>query len=416
MIQIPNKPASQDTQCLSSLWHSASSEQLAIALWQLPGQTRKHLILDFSERPLQTKIDLEELPGGFAFSPFLNESGTQTLFLKADVHLSFDSDDILSREEVTQALALVVGDSAEKQSKKEAVISKLEQSHIRIDSPVSIRSQAFQEVDPDTERQHFLQMVEKAIEAIRRGDFQKVALSRSREVNLPTDFDVVRTFKKMCMNYPNAFVSLVSVPGFGVWMGASPEILISQDAEGTFRTVSLAGTQAAHPDTRVKEAHWTHKEIEEQALVSRYIVNCFKKIRLREYDEEGPKTVVAGNLMHLRTDFKVDTQAVGFPQLGTVMLELLHPTSAVCGMPKAAALDFILKNETHNRQFYSGYLGPVNLQQETHLFVNLRCMQLREHAAVLYAGAGVTAESVPEKEWLETNMKCQTMLQVLSSK
>ena len=148
-------------------------------------------------------------------------------------------------------------------------------------------------------------------------------------------------------------------------------------------------------------------------MVSRYIVNCFKKIRLREYEEEGPKTVLAGNLMHLRTDFSVDTRAVNFPQLGTVMLDLLHPTSAVCGMPKAPALEFILRHETYRREFYSGYLGPINIDRATHLFVNLRCLQLREDKAILYAGAGVTAESVAEKEWLETEMKCQTMLRVL---
>jgi isochorismate synthase len=198
-------------------------------------------------------------------------------------------------------------------------------------------------------------------------------------------------------------------------MGASPEILISVDKHEVFRTVALAGTQSNLPEVPLSQVAWTQKEIEEQALVSRYIINCFKQIRLREFEEEGPKTVVAGNLLHLRTDFRVDMKATGFPQLGTVMLRLLHPTSAVCGMPKEAALQFILEHEGYDRAFYSGFLGPVNMGGETHLYVNLRCTQWLETEAVLYAGAGITANSVPEKEWRETELKCQTMYRVLGA-
>src|SRR5690606_14602969 len=158
------------------------------------------------------------------------------------------------------------------------------------------------------------------------------------------------------------------------------------------------------PAQAISQASWTQKEIEEQALVSRYIINCFKKIRLREYDEKGPKTVKAGNLMHLKTDFTVDTRSVNFPELATVMLELLHPTSAVCGMPRQPALEFIKNNEGFDRRLYSGYLGPVNLMGETNLFVNLRCMALKSDQATIYAGAGVTVDSDPEKEWQETEM------------
>ena len=95
------------------------------------------------------------------------------------------------------------------------------------------------------------------------------------------------------------------------------------------------------------------------------------------------------------------------------MLDLLHPTSAVCGMPQEPALDFLRKHEEYDRAFYSGYLGPVNIENETNIFVNLRCMQLLSQKAILYAGAGVTIDSDPEKEWQETEMKLQTLLNVL---
>lgn len=195
-------------------------------------------------------------------------------------------------------------------------------------------------------------------------------------------------------------------------MGATPELLVS--VEGTqFQTVAVAGTQPYQDGMDIKSVTWTQKEIEEQALVERYIISCFKKIRVREYDEYGPRTVVAGNLLHLKTEFKVDMQETNFPQLGSVMLKLLHPTSAVCGSPLKESLTFLQENEGYDRQYYSGYLGPVNINKASTLYVNLRCMQLFQDEAVLFAGAGVVADSEPEKEWLETELKMNTLLQII---
>src|SRR5690606_11642362 len=127
----------------------------------------------------------------------------------------------------------------------------------------------------------------------------------------------------------------------------------------------------------------------------------------------GPKTIVAGSLMHLRSDFHVDMKATNFPQLGSVMLQWLHPTSAVCGMPLENALAFLLANEGYNREFYAGYLGPVNHNGNIDIYVNLRCCQISERVAVFYSGAGVTVDSVPEKEWEETEIKLNNLIHVL---
>ena len=119
--------------------------------------------------------------------------------------------------------------------------------------------------------------------------------------------------------------------------------------------------------------------------------------------------------MHLRTDYKVDLEAVNFPQLGSVMLKLLHPTSAVCGMPKEQASKFLKDHEDMDREFYSGYLGPVNIMAETSIYVNLRCAKLLGNKGILFAGAGVTRDSDPEKEWNETELKMNTIKDVLLS-
>jgi isochorismate synthase len=258
-------------------------------------------------------------------------------------------------------------------------------------------------------------LVKACIQNIESGAIEKIVASKFKEVELRENFDLLKTFYKICDKHPNAFVSLVSSPEIGTWMGASPELLVSIDAEDKFRTIALAGTLPYAAGLDLKSVAWTQKEIEEQALVCRYIINCFKKIRVREYAEHGPRTVVAGNLMHLRTDYEVDMKEVNFPQLGSVMLKLLHPTSAVCGMPLEPALDFLQTNEGYDREFYAGFLGPVNFEGESKLFVNLRCIQLFEKSAWIYAGAGVTADSDPTKETEEVEMKIQTMNQIINA-
>ncbi len=264
----------------------------------------------------------------------------------------------------------------------------------------------------DIGQDEFLKYVSKSVTAIKSGTFQKVVPARSKQISLTDQFDLFTNFNRLCEAYPNAFISVVSIPDVGTWMGATPEVLISVDQD-SFETAALAGTQKHDADLPLSEVAWTQKEIEEQAMVSRYIINCFKKIRLREFEEVGPKTVIAANLIHLKTSFKVDMKATDFPDLGKVMLNLLHPTSAVCGMPKASAADFIKRYENGNREYYCGYLGPISSQGKINLFVNLRCMQLLDNSAILYAGAGVTEDSIPEKEWLETALKMNTLLNII---
>ncbi len=394
---------------LESFWQTAFAEGLPVAVWRLPRATEKQLLIDLSGRISTTPIDLEELPLGFAMSPFEGES----LFLKGDLYCVFDAQhQLLNEEGINEAgtdFIKKVQRREEQQPIAQATTNQPNNTTNQVAIPAT--SSIYNEMI-------YAEMVAEAIEAIQAEQMQKVVLSRTKTITLPDNFIAIDAFQKLCVAYPNAFVSLVYLPHEkALWLGATPETLISMDKNGIFKTMSLAGTQSAIGPSgeyyRPSDIRWSSKEIEEQAFVSRYIIECFKKIRLREYIEIGPKTVQAGNLMHLRTDYTVDTNEVNFPQLGTVMLQLLHPTSAVCGTPKNAALQFINQHELHAREFYSGFLGPVNVQQESHLFVNLRTMKIQGNQATIYAGGGITEDSVPIKEWQETEMKSQTLLGVI---
>lgn len=389
---------------LNTVWLAARQAGCPVALWRLPNRSEKHLIVHFDDTVLTVTADLEDLPAGFAISPFANPDLQETLFLRADAHF-------------------VLGESGQIES--DSLVSNESADHFRrtLDQLATQPAEPVQPLPYFTEQanrgaqERYQQAVADAVLRIRRGEFRKVVLSRTKEVTFESEPDLMQFIERLCAAYPSAFVSAVWLPEQEqIWISATPERLVSVDANGLFRTVSLAGTQSANtPDghpKRTAEAVWTDKEIEEQALVSRYVIDCFKKIRLREYVEQGPKTVMAGNLMHLQTDFMVDSEAVRYPQLGTVMLRLLHPTSAVCGMPREAALDFIEHHESHDRELYSGFLGPVNVDYESNLFVHLRCMKLEGQTATFYAGAGLTEDSIPEREWYETELKCKTLLNV----
>jgi isochorismate synthase len=95
------------------------------------------------------------------------------------------------------------------------------------------------------------------------------------------------------------------------------------------------------------------------------------------------------------------------------LINALHPTPAVCGLPRERALKLIAQHETHNRNFYAGLIGKKS-KQELAVFVNLRCMQVTKNDFLLYIGGGITQQSIPENEWNETENKAKTLARVLS--
>lgn len=392
-----------------SLFRSAWQLGYPAAVWRLPHRHEVKLLISLQEGIQQKTPDLEELPACFLFHPFEPLENGEALVLEGDVIFTF------SEDWSCQEMAGNLGEEHPYVRRLLEVAREIAHKSTN-DAPDWTGFSAMHEMYPEKEN-HFKKAVTEAVAAISRGELTKVVLSRTKTLPYSPGFQPFKAFQKLCAAYPSAFVSLVNLADRDeMWLGATPETLVSLDAEGTYRTASLAGTQTALLDGEIISPHdirWGQKEIQEQALVSRYIIDCFKKIRLREYLESGPRTVRAGNLYHLRTDFEVNTQAVNFPELGTVMLKLLHPTSAVCGMPKEPAMRFIQAVEGYDRSFYSGYLGPVNVDQETALFVNLRTLRLADGQATFFAGAGITEDSDPQREWDETEMKCDTLLSVL---
>lgn len=385
---------------LEEIFIISQREGYACAIYRLPNQNSLHLIIDLSSGNTLHNLHLDEIGSGFVFHPFSSKSH-EVRFIKRDIHIVKHIDS--KKQELIHS------------SITDTEFMQIFNNQYATDHPTSFLNDSLvlSCTDHKNGKNEFIKLVRTAIEEIKNNQFQKVVLSRCKTVDLHDQFSAFEFFETLCGYYSNTFVYLAFIPGAGQWIGATPETLINIDENGKFQTVALAATQAYRNDIALEDTTWSQKDIEEQAMVSRYIINCFKKIRLREFEEVGPRTHVSGNLVHLKTEYNVDMEQVAFPQLGTVMLELLHPTSAVCGMPKEPAQGFIMNNEGFDREYFSGFLGPVNIQNETNIFVNLRCMKIMQSQAKLFSGAGIISNSNPEKEWNETEIKMDTLLNVL---
>lgn len=270
--------------------------------------------------------------------------------------------------------------------------------------------QSHKELSIDKEaKESFESLVIKSVAVIKEGEFEKLVLSR-KETAAIIDTDVVEIFQKLLLAYPMAYKYCFYHPQSGLWMGATPEQLLKVE-NNTLHTVALAGTQLYKEEV---EASWENKEKEEQLFVTDYIVESLQEY-VTNIRTTAPYTFRAGNIVHIKTDISAALAVAGNLKK---IVEKLHPTPAVCGLPKQKAKAFLLENEGYDREYYSGFLGELNLdfalgQAKTDLFVNLRCMKIEENNAHLYIGCGITKDSDPEKEFLETVNKSMTMRKVL---
>lgn len=234
--------------------------------------------------------------------------------------------------------------------------------------------------------------------AVSQHDFDKIVLSRVRTVTTERTPDIREMFFEACRMYPHLAVMLFHTPVTGTWLISTPEPLLEHE-NGLFHTVALAGTMR-------HTGEWSDKNRREQDLVERFVEDTLRPVCDR-LCTDGPHTVAAGNLVHLKTDITFTADGHSLSEIAF----LLHPTPAVCGIPRSRAGEFIAAHENANRKYYSGFAGPVNVHGTSHLFVSLRCAHIEPEMKqiTLYAGGGIMPESECSSEFAETEHKMQTI-------
>lgn len=373
-MKLPDKTIHRLIDCLTR-------SNFSFAIYRLPWTDECYFVMQTSGET-ECLNDIANLNGkkGFVIAPFRQSDETPLVIIRPDI-IAYDWD------EITQALTSL--------ENKDAILNS---------QGTSYQSLATLTEEERYERYHCA--FERFIEPLQKKEFKKLVLSRPAFCPIDDEFSPLATFVKACNEYPRMMIYLCHTPATGTWLGSTPEILLSGQAEN-WSSVALAGTMPISEN--IEETPWSFKNKEEQAIVAEYVRNILKK-HSRKTTEKGPYTARAGQLVHLKTDFYFQLKETAF--LGDLLKEL-HPTPAVCGLPKAEAYEFIHENEGYERRYYTGFIGWLDPMGTTDLYVNLRCMEIRSNQIKLYAGGGILSSSEVELEWQETDEKMKTMKNIL---
>jgi len=358
---------------LAKLIELCLEKNIPFVSWRLPSEQDIHTSIQISGKFLMVeKFDEVADKPGFVYAPFHRRTNYPVVFFEPETEITNDIFEDSLLMELSGMSALYPDYSIELPFE----VTKIE----------------------------YLQQAEKFIHSVDAG-FSKAVLSRVELLEKTKDFQTGNYFFKLQAAYPDAFCHLIHIPGNGTWMGATPETLLRMDHQ-TARTMALAGTQPK-PEPG-KEVTWQAKEIEEQAIVKEFILQILKELNIENYRQKSTGNKIAGNLVHRITEFEFDSKTI--ENRLAELIAKIHPTPAVCGLPKEKALNLIFQTEKHNREYYAGFCGPVNRQGQTDLFVNLRCMKILPDSLALYVGGGLTALSNPGMEWKETELKTETLM------
>ncbi|MCT4614827.1 MAG: chorismate-binding protein [Marinifilaceae bacterium] len=308
---------------------------------------------------------------GFVVYPFCKRGNDKPVFIKSDIEFNSNS---ISTSDISFLESLTAKNS---------------------DSPKTYFS---------TSRSLYSSQYSKLKSLLDSEILSKAILSRIVVVDREDLDEVGSVFYKLCKKYKDAFVYIVKFDCDNIWVGATPEILLNVNSFG-FQTIALAGTRLPDSDGTV---NWSEKEIEEQSYVQDYIEELLD-LNNCNYLKSETETVKAGKLCHLKTFYRSSDKLDDNRMIS--LIEDLHPTPAVCGIPKQSAMDSIIEIESHDREYYAGFIGPV-ANGIWNLFVNLRCGKLTNNQLVLYVGGGITKDSEEESEWDETSHKSDTLLSV----
>jgi isochorismate synthase len=255
-------------------------------------------------------------------------------------------------------------------------------------------------------KEQYLSEINQMLSELRKGRINKVIQSRIHSIEGKSTEHLASSFIELCKAYKHSFNFIVNIPNKECWMGASPEPLLKIDNNKLF-TASIAATRKH--ESKPENLRWSKKEIEEQKIVSEYIKKTLKDFNLK-YTISPTENYIAGNIVHLRNRFHLN---ITDQNIINSLVERLHPTPAVCGLPKKEAFELINMIEQHDRSYYSGFLGPININEKTGLYVNIRSMKILNGHLHLYVGGGITKDSDPESEWLETEIKSRTLLNII---
>jgi menaquinone-specific isochorismate synthase len=262
-------------------------------------------------------------------------------------------------------------------------------------------------VQPGRTPESWCDAVADAVAAMQRGELKKVVLAREILVEADESLDAVEILGRLRASYPSAYV--FAVDGF---IGATPELLVSRTGD-VVRSHPMAGTtpRTGDPATDQRSAASllaSAKDRAEHQITIDTVLDAVLPFCSYVDSEPEPSIVSLANVQHLAS--LVEGRLSSPPASVLALVEALHPTPAVCGFPREAALAAIARLEGFDRGRYAGTVGWVDRSGNGRFAVSIRCAELDGPRARLFAGNGIVADSDPRTELAETRAKLNALL------
>jgi len=257
------------------------------------------------------------------------------------------------------------------------------------------------------------EQVGRALESVEQGTLRKVVLAQALRVTLQSDLSVPDVLARLAETYPDCYRFMYSPEDSATFYGATPERLVSLRGR-TVRTEALAGSTGrgdtpAEDEWLAAELLDSTKDIHEHEIVAEAVRDQLEpfasSVRI------GDRTVRRlATVQHLRTSI---TAELSEDEHVLSLVEALHPTPAVGGLPPDAALRTIRETEAFDRGWYAAPIGWVDAAGNGTFAVGIRSAVASDREATLFAGAGIVADSDPDREWDEVQLKYRPMLDEL---
>jgi menaquinone-specific isochorismate synthase len=260
----------------------------------------------------------------------------------------------------------------------------------------------------------YLATVRRGLERIAAGEFKKIVLARAIDLSADRALHPLTVLNGLRQRFPDCYAFSAANGAGQSFIGASPERLL-RVSQGVIETEALAGSTrrgaGASEDAALAAALLrSEKDVREHRHVIGSITRRLEPLGVRLDHAEAPVLRKLANVQHLHTPMR------GALPAGVRLLDLLavlHPTPAVGGTPREAAVARIRELEGFPRGLYAGALGWINARGGGEFFVGLRSALIEGGHARVYAGAGIVAGSEPEREFAETELKFQALLAAL---
>jgi menaquinone-specific isochorismate synthase len=243
-----------------------------------------------------------------------------------------------------------------------------------------------------------------------RHPVEKIVLAHALDWVSPRPFQPVASLHRLRQRHPNCHLFSLSHGDGTSFIGASPERLLSL-AQGELVTDALAGSaprgSSSPEDTAIGELLLHNpKEQGEHRLVVEFLAHQLQGAGLRPQYPVHPGLRRLANIQHLHTPIRAAVPRHTHP---LHIVEALHPTPAVAGVPTREACDQILRFEDFDRGLYAAPLGWVGANGDSEFIVGIRSALVAGRRARLYAGAGIVAGSDPRREWAELQLKFRAL-------